>query len=724
MHRSCFLFAALVIALPAFAQPAGIREVMPLNRLTAPITIDGEMKDDGWRGVPVLPLTMHLPVFKGTPAQKTEIRVTYDNEHLYFGGWFYDTDPSGIRINSLYRDRFASDDALAIYIDAFNDNQNSKWFGITPAGMRFDVLVSEDGTTTNSNWDGFWDARSQVTADGWFVEAKIPFSTLGFIAAADRDTVMGLTVTRLVSRSGERVTFPAIDPAQTFRRPSLAQDVSVSGITGRRPVYVTPYALAGSERRGQEARRTPAEIGLDVKVPITGQLNLDVTVNTDFAQVEADDQQVALDRFPLFFPERRRFFQENSGLFDFAGANGTQLFHSRRIGLAADQTPVPIIAGTRLVGRAGAWDLGALSVVTDTHKDAPREHFGVLRLRRAVLNQWSNAGLMVTSVAGGGEHNLAVAADTSLRIHGDNYLTLKWASTFDERLPEDTSALKRSMLYSRWERRTGRGLGYTLQYSRVGEDFRPALGFLPRRDFTNVNAVGNYFFFTDKHRFFRRIYPGALAFSTFRNSDGVLESGQYAFWVQWDTKAGGGGWVEPKWFRENVKAPFRIGGTVDIPAGTYDFADLQIAWTMPGGRKVRTNVDVRAGTYFDGRRTQVILSPTWNASKHLEVGGTYQLTALRFPVRDQQVNIHLAGLRIGTALNVRLSGTSLIQYNSTTERLDLNLRLRYNVREGTDLWFVYNEGVDTSERQDFIGADRPRSQSRAFIVKYSRTFGS
>lgn len=724
MHRFCFLVAALVIALPAFAQPASIREVMPLQRLTAPITVDGEMNDDGWRGVPVLPLTMHLPVFKGTPAQRTEIRVAYDEAHLYFGGWFYDTDPSGIRINSLYRDRFASDDALAIYIDAFNDNQNSKWFGITPAGMRFDVLVSEDGTTTNSNWDGFWDARTQVTSDGWFVEAKIPFSTLGFIAAADRDTVMGLTVTRLVSRSGERVTFPAIDPAQTFRRPSLAQDVSVSGITGRRPVYVTPYALAGSERRGQEARRTPAEIGLDVKVPITGQLNLDVTVNTDFAQVEADDQQVALDRFPLFFPERRRFFQENSGLFDFAGANGTQLFHSRRIGLAADQTPVPIIAGTRLVGRAGAWDLGALSVVTDTHEDAPREHFGVLRLRRAVLNQWSNAGLMVTSVAGGGEHNLAVAADTSLRIHGDNYLTLKWASTFDERLPEGTSALKRSMLYSRWERRTGRGLGYTLQYSRVGEDFRPALGFLPRRDFTNVNAVGNYFFFTDKHRFFRRIYPGALAFSTFRNSDGVLESGQYAFWVQWDTKAGGGGWVEPKWFRENVQAPFQIGGKVDIPAGTYDFADLQIAWTMPGGRKVRTNVDFRAGTYFDGRRTQVILSPTWNASKHLEVGGTYQFTALRFPVRDQQVNIHLAGLRIGTALNVRLSGTSLIQYNSTTERLDLNLRLRYNVREGTDLWFVYNEGVDTSERPDFIGADRPRSQSRAFIVKYSRTFGS
>jgi hypothetical protein len=263
-----------------------------------------------------------------------------------------------------------------------------------------------------------------------------------------------------------------------------------------------------------------------------------------------------------------------------------------------------------------------------------------------------------------------------------------------------------------------------LQYSRAGEDFRPGLGFQPRRDYTSANAVGNYFFFTDSHRFLRRVYPGALAFSTFRNSDGVLESGQYAFWVQWDTKAGGGGWVEPKWFREHVQTPFRIGSRVDIPAGSYDFADLQVALTMPGGARVRTNVDFRAGTYFDGRRTQVIVSPTWNASKHLELAGRYQFTALRFPVRNQKADIHLASLRVGTALNVRLSGTTLVQFNSTSERLDLNLRVRYNFREGSDLWFVYNEGLDTSDRPDFIGQDVPRSQSRAFLVKYTRTFGS
>jgi hypothetical protein len=173
-----------------------------------------------------------------------------------------------------------------------------------------------------------------------------------------------------------------------------------------------------------------------------------------------------------------------------------------------------------------------------------------------------------------------------------------------------------------------------------------------------------------------------------------------------------------------VLAPFRIGGRVDIPRGNYDFADVQLAWLMPAGARLRINIDARAGTYFDGRRTQAILSPTWNLSKHLELSGVYQYTALRFPVRNQRVDIHLASARIGAALNARLSGTTLVQYNSTTERLDLNMSFRYNFREGTDLWFVYNEGVDTSARTDFISRDVPRSQSRAFLVKYSRTFGS
>ena len=715
---------ATLVACLAAATPALAQAPLELARITSPIVIDGAMNDEAWLNVAPLPLTMYLPVFRGEPTQRSEIRVAYDQHHFYAGGWFYDRDPSAIRINSLYRDRWNGDDALAIYIDAFNDNQNAKWFGVTAAGMRFDQLVYDDGNTLNDNWDGFWEAKTTITDEGWFVEVSIPFSTLGFQADEEGRAVMGLTVTRLVSRLNERVTFPAIDPKFPFRRPSSAQDVLLRGVASPRPFYLTPYVLASGADTPSTPTNVDREIGVDARYPFSPNFTLDLTMNTDFAQVEADDQQVALDRFPLFFPERRRFFQENAGLFDFATAGGGRLFHSRRIGLTPDFQPVRILGGARLVGRAGAWDVGALNMQTDDTGELPGENFGVVRLRRDVLNPSSTAGLMATTYYGGGRRNVAVGADTSLRLWGDDYIGLKWAATAEGGGGSRGGGVADQSIFDlSWERRVGRGLSYVGQVTRAGEDYRPELGFMPRRDFTTANVVSNYYFFTDKNRFFRRVYPGALAFTTWRNADKQIESGQYAFWVQWDAKAGGGGWVEPKWFRESVTTPFTIGGAVNIPPGTYDFADLQLVYSMPSGHKLRTDVDFRAGTYFDGQRQQVIVVPTWNVSKHLELGASYQLTRLRFPVRDEKADIHLLRLRIRTALDVRASGNAFIQYNSTTDRLDFNVRLRYNLSEGTDLWIVYNEGLDTERapsRFDLPGD--PLSLSRALIVKYSHTF--
>jgi hypothetical protein len=721
-------------ALPlAVARTLGAQQPPPLEltRLTAPITLDGIPDEPAWQGVPALPLTTYAPVFRAPPKQRSEIRVAYDDEFLYAAGWFYDDEPEGIRVNSLYRDRWNGDDALAIYIDAFNDNQNAKWFGTTPAGMRFDQLVSDDGATLNGSWDTFWASKTKVTAEGWFAEVRIPFSSLGFRTDDEGNALMGLTVTRLVSRTGERVTFPEIDPASEFRRPSVARDVILRGVRSRKPLYVTPYALTGVARRAVETPptgfrnndETEREIGMDIRYPLSGNLTLDLTVNTDFAQVEADDQQVNLDRFPLFFPERRRFFQEGSGIFDFVTGGGERLFHSRRIGLTPDFIPVPVIGGARLVGRIGQWDVGFLEMQTERQGLTPTENFGVLRLRRPVLNAFSTAGLMLTSYAGAGRRNFAAGIDGSFRVVGDEYLTTKWAGSVDESDPGDVTFTTRSLFHTKWERRTERGPAYTITATRAGRDYRPELGFLPRRDFTSLDAFGNWYIFTDAHPTLRRIYPGALAFSTFRNSTGVLESGTYAFWVQWETKAGGGGWIEPKFFHEDVRDAFPVGNA-QIPVGRYDFADLQLALFMSSGARLRTSLDLRSGTYFDGTRTQIILKPTWNVSRHLELGADYQLSILRFDDRDQKADIHVARLRIRTALDAQRSGNAFVQYNSTTGSVDVNLRLRYAIAEGTDLWLVYNEGLDTERARDLVGAPlSPLSLSRSLLLKYSHTLG-
>ena len=739
---SALLLLLLVVPSRAPLAAQNAEPPLELTRLDGPVVVDGVPDEPAWQRIAPLPLTLYAPVFRGTPRQRTEIRVAYDDEYLYAAGWFWDSEPSAIRVNSLYRDRWNGDDAFAIYVDAFNDNQNAKWFGTTPGGIRFDQLVSDDGTTLNASWDTFWTARTTVTGAGWFAEVRIPFSSLGFRADAKGKAVMGLTVTRLVSRTEERVTFPEIDPSFEFRRPSLARDVVLRDVRSRTPLYVTPYALTGVARKtvpdvapaaaGFHAEReTSRELGLDVRFPLSGNLTLDLTANTDFAQVEADDQQVNLDRFPLFFPERRRFFQEGSGIFDFVtGGGGARLFHSRRIGLTPEFTPVPVLGGARLVGRVGRWDVGLLEMQTERQGTTPGENFGVLRLRRPVLNPWSTAGLMLTSYAGGGRHNLAAGADGSLRLFGDEYLGLKWAATVDDDEPRGVDLAGRSVFDARWERRTGRGLSYTLQATRAGRDYHPELGFLPRRDFTTANLLANWFHFAGERSAFRRIYPGMLAFSTFRNGDGALESGQYAVWVQWDMKDGSGGWVEPKRFHEDVLTPFTIGRGVLIPAGRYDFADLQLVYTMPAGARLRTSVDFRAGTYFDGRRAQVILTPTWNASRHLELGADYQLSLLRFAARAQSENVHVARLRVRTALDAQRSGNAFVQYNSTTGSLDFNVRLRYAIAEGTDVWLVYNEGLDTDRARDpLLDPDglplppSPFSLSRTLILKYSHTVG-
>lgn len=722
---------AAIAGVLAWAGGVQAQSPMPLTRIQLPVELDGMPDEAAWTGVEPLPLTMYFPTFGGAPRERSEIRVAYDDDYLYAAGWFYDSEGEGIRINSLYRDRWNGDDAFAIYVDSFNDNQNAKWFGITPAATRFDILVSDDGATLNGSWDAFWDAETVVTDEGWFVEVRIPFSTLGFQTGDDGRAVMGLTVTRLVSRTGERVTFPAIDPQFPFRQPSAAQDVVLEGVESGRPVYVTPFVLGGRSRRAlldeeegayRNERTDTREVGLDVRVQLAGNLTLDLTANTDFAQVEADDQEINQGRFPLFFPEKRRFFQEGSGIFDFYTGNGNRLFHSRRIGLTDDNRPVPVLGGARMVGRVGDWDVGLLNLQTESQGALGSENFGALRARRRVFNDFSTVGGMLTTRAGDGRWNVAGGADGVFRVVGDHYLTAKWAGSALDDEAEGVDLADRSTAYLHWQRRANRALAYTVSTSWTGEAYDPGVGFLQRRGVT-LNALANYYIYTDDHAFFRRVFPGFLAFSNFRNGDGGLRSGQYAVWVQWETKGGSGGWIEPKVFVEDVRSPFRIADAVDIPVGRHVFADLQIAWTMNAGRPLRTDLDARAGTFYDGRRAQVILSPTWNVHPRLELGATYQFTHLEFADRDQEADLHLLRFRIRTALDSRASGNAFLQYNSTTDGLDVNVRLRYNFAEGRDLWLVYNEGLLTDRAVAPGEVEPPHSLARSFLVKYSHTWG-
>lgn len=737
MHR--LLRGLLVLFLLAAPAEALSQSAPPLPRINGPITIDGVVNEPAWDAIDPLPMTMYQPTFRGGVSQRTEIRVAHDDRYLYVSGRLYDEQPDGIRANSLYRDRYSGDDTFAVIIDPFNDNENARWFFTTPAGVRFDLAVSNDaeggfGDAVSNSWNTFWTAAATQTAEGWFAEMRIPLSSLGFQAEGGTAT-MGLITYRFRAQSNERYIYPAIPPnwGRGFAKPSQAQDVTLRGVEAARPVYLTPYVLGGLE---QEAQRNAAgtgftqprdwtrEIGGDLRYNLTSNLTLDLTANTDFAQVEADPQRVNLTRFSLFFPEQRRFFQERASIFSFGTGGNDRLFNSRRIGLVEGE-PVRIVGGARLVGRVGDWDVGLINMQTaeNDRLGVPSENFGVARLRRRVFNATSYAGGIVTSRLGvDGSYNVAYGLDGVVRVVGDEYLTLKAAQTVDEGLVaargfEPGAA---SLGLVQWTRRRSDGLHYELRGIRAGGDYQPDMGFVTRRDFTEGSGRLAYGRFPGAASAFTSVTPEVNGAVAVRNTDGTVESARLEH--EWDIvfKSGRSLNAEAEVRVEDLRERLPFPEDTAVPAGRYTFGTVGLRYGPPDGRLLRVGANASAGSFFDGWRGQLGVEPTWNPSRHLELEGAYEANLVRFPDRDEQFVAHVARLRTQVALNKQVSTNVFVQYNSAASLATANVRFRYNVGEGNDLWIVYNEGVNLDRGRTVPVL--PWTDARSVLVKYTYTF--
>ncbi|MDX1676010.1 MAG: DUF5916 domain-containing protein, partial [Longimicrobiales bacterium] len=487
-------------------------------RLSGPIELDGRVDEAAWAAIDPLPHVVHMPTFRGEPTAPTELRVAYDDRYLYASCRAYVRDPSHIRAPSLERDdgSFANDWCV-VNLDTYDDNETAWVFGTSPAGIRTEAVFPGDGTgAPNFTWSTFWDAAASRDGDGWYAEIRVPLSSLRFQPEAGTDSVvMGVAMWRSLSRANEVHVWPAIPPRWgfpiSFLKASRFRDAVFTGIEPTRPLYVTPYALGGRGRTHvlddpgtaytADTDRV-ADVGLDAKYLLASNVALDVTVNTDFAQVEADNQQVNLTRFSLFFPEKRQFFQERAAIFDFPLGGFDRLFHSRRIGIV-DGQQVPIHGGVRLVGRTGGWDVGLLDMQTAATALAPSENMGVLRLRRRVFNPNSYiGGIVTTRIAEAGRGaNIVYGVDAVVRVAGQDYLTVNAARSHDDpgtdpATPEpevaDPTLAEQSLLRLAWDRRGVDGFTYGAEVVRAGAAFDPDLGFLRRRDYTSAAAEAGY----------------------------------------------------------------------------------------------------------------------------------------------------------------------------------------------------------------------------------------
>ena len=728
------LFFHLLLSNGVIAQ-----EIVELQRIEGPIEIDGISDEEAWLSITPYPLTMNNPIYKGEPTEKTEIKIGYDDNFIYASGKFYDSDPSGVRKYSYERDGSGpGDDHFAVILDTYNDNETALGFFTTPAGIRNDVAIFNDAETSgpppwNQSWNTFWDVKVISNEHGWFAEMRIPFSSLRF-QDDNGKIIMGLITWRYIARKNETLSYPAIPPKWDWGnfKPSVAQDISLEGIYSQTPLYVTPYGLGGighsytlndAETDYNFDNDPTNEIGIDIKQSITSNLTLDATINTDFAQVEVDDEQINLTRFSLFFPEKRLFFLERSSIFDFSTGGPTSLFYSRTIGLTEDGDPVRIYGGARLVGRVGSWDLGAINMQTAASGDIPSENFGVLRLRRQIINENSFIGTMLTSrLNNKNNNNIAAGIDGLYRVFGDDYFSFSFAQSFDDTLREEgiSSLDKTGRLRTSWKRRTNTGFGYNISYVWSASNYKPGVGFLTREDF---KRFGNNIFYgrilNEKSSIFNYIIR-LNGEQYLRNSDNKIESSNYGPELSVSFKSGAttGFLIRRKY--EFLDEEFELSDDAAIPQGEYNFNTVEGFYQSPWAKKIKGAFNASIGSFYDGTQRSFGIEPSWNISPKFELGGAYVFNRIRFDERNQKFDGNIIRIRIRATLNTLYSGNAFFQYNSETKQTSLNVRFRYNPKEGNDLYIVYSELLNDEEQ---ISAPvPPRSESKSLLIKYSYTF--
>lgn len=710
-----------------------------IPRLNDTIRFDGYVNEPAWAQVTPFPMVVHTPVFGSEPTERSDILVGYTDDYLYVGARLFYEDISMIRTIGKQRDYMGmGTDWLGIFLDTFKDNENALAFFTNPNGLRWDATVKNDAVATmvttiplDLSWNTFWEVKTNIDEKGWSAEMQIPLSSLRF-QDQDGKVTMGMTVFRYMPAKNEINVSPAIPPNWgTFStwKPSQARKVVFNGMQSSKPLYIAPYALAGytlnnnlndDETEYILEEKPSFEGGLDLKFGLTSNLTMDVTINTDFAQVEADVQQINLTRFSLFFPEKRIFFLERASIFDFNLGGSNNLFYSRRIGIHEDQ-PVRIYGGAKIIGRVGEWDLGFLDMQTAPLDTVSSENFGVLRARRRVFNPYSYIGGMLTTRLGmDGSYNTAYGLDGIFRLFGDDYLTVKWAQTFETGMPNDPLSMSPSRLLAIWQRRNEEGFAYDMAYSWSGEEFNPGIGFEMVGDYSVIRGIFQYGWLPGEESRLQSHKIMLTSYGFNRQPEGTLKTIFISPGWSFTSKDNWSGTFSLDWMLEDLVDSISFADQADVPDGRYEFLGFKALLNTPGSYFLKSMFMLEAGSFYDGRKFTFNMEPGWDVSSGFELKGTYRYDWVDFGDRNQGFKNHIVGMKALYMLNTKISATAFIQYNTSIDAMITNFRFRYNPKEGNDLYIVYNEGTNFYLDREL--PVKPRTGNRTILVKYTYTF--
>jgi len=690
-------------------------------RAAGPIMLDGALDEAAWREAPIANGFIQNDPREGNPATyDTEVRVLYTEDALYFGVFAHDDEPSKIVVNDLKKDynRDASD-GFRVILDTFHDGRNGYQFMTNPGGAKWDAQIANEGRDNNANWDGIWDVKTRITNQGWFAEIWIPFRTLKF--GNEESQVWGVNFQRKLRRLNEDSYWAPLPRIYDIERVSLAGTIEgLNALHAGKNIRVKPYALTNGSRVTTAPMAGDFQAGADVKYGVTTGLVWDFTVNTDFSQVEADEQQVNLTRFNLFFPEKRDFFLENQGIFAFGNDNGGQggnnafggrgnqpqdmrMFFTRRIGLSDDAQAVPILGGTRLSGRQGAYSIGILNIQEREDRGVPANNFSAFRLRRDVLANSDIGAILLDKEVSGPQFNRLAGVDANFRFGSSVQLTGFAARSFSSAV---ATPIKGSATTARGNfQYTSRTWRTTLRYTTIGDAFNDELGFVPRVGVGETyTQLWRSLRPTWLPRWVREVGPHWIVQQSNRLDGNALDQRQQDFHLSINLSNGAG--MEPgvNTNLEVIRTPFTLNSArgARILPGRYEYNEYFFYYRTNGASRLASGLRYSVGPFYGGYRRSYAFGPEFRPNEKLNAAVTVQLNDISLATVSYLST--LATTRVNYNFNTKMFLNALLQYSTDTHQLSSNIRFNVIHRPLSDFFFVYNE-----HRDEYSGLLQDRS---------------
>jgi hypothetical protein len=695
-----------------------------------PPVLDGEvLNDPAWQLAQPITGFWQTNPDEGRPAsQHTEVRILYTADTLYFGVVCFDKEPERIIVSDSRRDSPLDEtDCFQIILDTYHDKQNGFVFSTNPAGIEYDAQVTNEGQGEgavlrqqggavggfNINWDGAWEVRAKISEIGWSAEFAIPFRTLRYKKGEAQ--TWGLNFQRNIRRRNETAFWAPLPRQFNLLRLSQAGTLQGLQLAAPRNLKFTPYVL--SEAKFQEfdrlhRRQWQGDLGADVKYSLTPALTLDATYNTDFAQVEVDEQQINLDRFSLFFPEKRPFFLENAGLFTVGSPGEVEIFFSRRIGLDEGGRAIPIAGGGRISGKVGKSDVGLLNMQTEALGGVQANNFTVARFKQELPNR-SNLGAIFVNRQGTGElapehdYNRTFGLDAKLGYGKSGQVSGFFARSFTPGRNSKQHAFKIGASYD------VPALSLSANYTESAENFNPEVGFLQRRAFRKPDGLVLFRFRPKNFIGIQELRPH-VSYRGYWDFDDFQVSGFLHVDNHWEWKSGYEIHTGVNFTREGVKAPFEIFPGIKVPSGTYDNRELMLVFITNQGAWWSLESRWTIGGYFSGDRVTVGNTAKMRLGEALntEVGWTRNDINLR----EGDFVTNLIRWRLSYSFTPRLFLQALLQFNDRADLRSTNVRLGWLQSANTGLFIVYTETNGWDDADPLLPSDR------RFTLKYSRLF--